>query len=93
MTEEKKKNRNKLKIIPLGGIGEIGKNITVYEFGDDIILVDCGLMFPTDDMLGIDYVIPDIAYLKKNREKVKGIFITHGHEDQHRNQRQQQQRE
>ncbi len=81
MTEEKKKNRNKLKIIPLGGIGEIGKNITVYEFGGDIIFVDCGLMFPTDDMMGIDYVIPDIAYLKKNREKVKGIFITHGHED------------
>ena len=70
-----------VKIIPLGGIEEIGKNITVFEYEDDIIVVDCGLEFPTDDMLGIDLVIPDVTYLVKNKEKVRGIFITHGHED------------
>ena len=70
-----------IKIIPLGGIEEIGKNITVFEYEDDIIVVDCGLEFPTDDMLGIDLVIPDVTYLVKNKEKVRGIFITHGHED------------
>ena len=72
---------HKLKIIPLGGLGEIGKNMTAIEFGTDIIVVDCGLGFPDEDMYGIDIVIPDISYLKANAEKVRGIVITHGHED------------
>jgi ribonuclease J len=75
------KNKQKLKVIPLGGLQEIGKNITVFEYGEDIIVVDCGLAFPEDDMLGIDLVIPDISYLTKNKERVKGIILTHGHED------------
>lgn len=75
------KNKKKLKVISLGGLLEIGKNITVFEYGEDIIVVDCGLAFPEDEMLGIDMVIPDVSYLVKNRDKVKGIFITHGHED------------
>ena len=73
--------KSKLKIIPLGGLHEIGKNITVFEYEDEIIVVDCGLSFPEDDMLGVDLVIPDITYLKKNVEKIKGLIITHGHED------------
>lgn len=73
--------KEKLKIIPLGGILEIGKNITVFEYKNDIILVDCGLGFPEDDMLGIDLVIPDITYLEKNKDKIRGLVITHGHED------------
>ncbi|SDY46563.1 ribonuclease J [Proteiniborus ethanoligenes] len=72
---------SKLKIIPLGGLYEIGKNITAIEYGNEIIVIDCGLIFPEDEMLGIDVVIPDITYLLKNREKVKGIILTHGHED------------
>ena len=71
----------KLKIIPLGGLHEIGKNMTVIEYENDIIIVDCGFGFPDDDMLGIDLVIPDISYLETNREKIRGIFLTHGHED------------
>ena len=73
--------RPKLKIIPLGGLHEIGKNITVFEYGNDMIAVDCGLSFPEDDMLGVDLVIPDITYILKNKEKFRGIVITHGHED------------
>ena len=71
----------KLKIIPLGGLNEIGKNLTVYEYGGDMILVDVGMGFPDDDMYGIDVVIPDFTYLIKNKEKIRGIFLTHGHED------------
>ncbi|MEI3355883.1 MAG: ribonuclease J [Clostridia bacterium] len=71
----------KLKIIPLGGLHEIGKNITVFEYENEIIVVDCGLSFPEDDMLGVDLVIPDITYLEKNVKKIKGLVITHGHED------------
>ena len=75
------KGRKKLKVIPLGGLQEIGKNMTVFEYGEDIIVVDCGLAFPEDEMLGIDLVIPDVSYLIKNKDKVKGIILTHGHED------------
>ena len=70
-----------LKIIPLGGLEQIGMNITAFEYEDSIVVVDCGLSFPEDDMLGIDLVIPDITYLKENIDKVKGFVITHGHED------------
>ena len=72
---------SKLKIIPLGGLEQIGMNITAFEYEDSIIVVDCGLAFPENDMLGIDLVIPDVTYLKDNIDKVKGFFITHGHED------------
>ena len=72
---------SKLKIIPLGGLEQIGMNITAFEYEDSIIVVDCGLAFPADDMLGIDLVIPDITYLKDNFDKVKAFVITHGHED------------
>lgn len=75
------KNKTKLKIMLLGGLCEIGKNLTVIEYGDDILIVDCGLAFPDEDMLGIDLVIPDISYLEKNQEKIRGILLTHGHED------------
>ena len=72
---------SKLKIIPLGGLHEIGKNITVFEYENEMIVVDCGLSFPEDDMLGVDLVIPDITYLEQNVDKIKGLLITHGHED------------
>ncbi len=76
-----KSQKSKLKIIPLGGLEQIGMNITAFEYEDSIIVVDCGLAFPADDMLGIDLVIPDVTYLKDNYDKVKGFVITHGHED------------
>ena len=76
-----KKNEGKLKIIPLGGLEQIGMNITAFEYEDSIIVVDCGLSFPEDEMYGIDLVIPDVTYLKNNIDRVKGFFITHGHED------------
>ena len=71
----------KLKIIPLGGLNEIGKNMTAYEYGGEIIVVDCGMAFPGDDMYGIDCIIPDVTYLIKNKSRIRGLFITHGHED------------
>lgn len=85
-TKKEKENtsifkKSKLKIIPLGGLHEVGKNITVFEYEDEIIVVDCGLSFPEDDMLGVDLVIPDITYLQRNVDKIKGLIITHGHED------------
>ena len=73
--------KNKLKVIALGGLNEIGKNIMVYEYGQDILVVDCGIAFPTEDMLGIDLVIPDFTYLIQNKERVRGVVLTHGHED------------
>ncbi|WP_252230401.1 ribonuclease J [Clostridium sp. ZBS15] len=76
-----KNERAKVKIIPLGGINEIGKNITAIEYKEDIVVIDCGLKFPDDDMFGIDIVIPDVSYLIKNKDRVRGIFLTHGHED------------
>ena len=79
--DSKKDGKGKLKIIPLGGLEQIGMNITAFEYEDSIIIVDCGLAFPGDDMLGIDLVIPDVSYLKQNIDKVKGFVITHGHED------------
>lgn len=78
---KKLNNKGNIKIIPLGGIGEIGANITVLEYENDIIVIDCGLSFPEDDMLGIDIVIPDISYLERNKSKIRGMVITHGHED------------
>ncbi len=72
---------DKLSIIPLGGVGEVGKNITVLEYKNDIIIVDCGMTFPEDEMLGVDIVIPDISYLIKNKNRIRGMVLTHGHED------------
>ncbi|HPF53234.1 MAG TPA: ribonuclease J [Clostridia bacterium] len=75
------KQKDKLKIIPLGGVGEIGKNMTILEYNDDIVVIDCGVFFPDDDMPGIDVVMPDMSYLEQNRSKLRGYLITHGHED------------
>jgi len=76
-----KQKNNKVKVIPLGGLGEVGKNMTVIETEEDIVVIDCGVAFPDFDMLGIDMVIPDISYLVKNVEKIRGVILTHGHED------------
>jgi len=76
-----KKTEDKLRVIPLGGLEQIGMNMTAFEYGDSIIVVDCGMAFPEDDMFGVDLVIPDISYLEENQKKVRGFFITHGHED------------
>ena len=81
-TESRELRKGLLKITPLGGLGEVGKNLTVYEYENDIIIVDMGIMFPKgEDMLGIDYIIADIAYLEDKKDKIRGIIITHGHED------------
>ncbi|MFN7865329.1 MAG: MBL fold metallo-hydrolase, partial [bacterium] len=75
------KTQAKLKIIPLGGLHEIGKNTCVFEYDDEIILLDAGLAFPSDDMHGVNVVLPDMTYLRENRHKIKGMIVTHGHED------------
>ena len=76
-----KSPKSPVRIIPLGGLGEIGKNITLYEYEGDMILVDCGMSFPDEEMPGIDIVIPDFTYVLENKDKIKGLFVTHGHED------------
>ncbi len=81
MKNIKSKDFGKVSVIPLGGLGAIGKNITLFRQGDDIIVVDCGIMFPREEMPGIDYIIPDMSYIKKNKSKIKAIVVTHGHED------------
>ena len=73
--------RNKLRIIPLGGVGEIGKNMTVIEYQNDILIIDCGLIFPDEEMPGIDVVIPDMTYLEQHADRIRGMCVTHGHED------------
>ncbi|MCL2156099.1 MAG: MBL fold metallo-hydrolase, partial [Leptospirales bacterium] len=81
MKEKISKDADKVNIIPLGGLGAIGKNITLFVQNDEIIIVDCGIMFPREEMPGIDYIIPDFTYIKQNKSKVKAIIVTHGHED------------
>ena len=72
-------NNGVLRIIPLGGLGEVGRNMMVYEYDEQLLIVDCGLMFPENDMLGIDYIIPDFQYLRERKDKIRGIVFTHGH--------------
>ncbi len=72
---------DRMEIIPLGGLGEFGMNMMAIRYHDDILIVDAGLMFPRDELLGVDFVVPDFAYLLENREKVRGVIVTHGHED------------
>ena len=74
-------NEKKLRIIPIGGLHEVGKNCTLVEYGNDMIMIDCGLTFPDEEMLGVDIVIPDFTYVEENKSKLRGIFVTHGHED------------
>ncbi|MCR5691334.1 MAG: MBL fold metallo-hydrolase, partial [Eubacterium sp.] len=81
LKKKEKTGKEYVKVIPLGGLEQIGMNITAFETEDSIIVVDCGLAFPEDDMLGVDLVIPDVSYLLENKDKVKGFVITHGHED------------
>ncbi len=81
MTQEPTDGRLPLRILPLGGVGEIGKNMYVFEYGDEIVVIDCGLMFPEEEMFGVDFVVPDVTYLKERREQVKAFLITHAHED------------
>ena len=76
-----KGTKKTMRIIPLGGLEQVGMTITAFCYGEDIIVVDCGLAFPSDDMLGIDLVIPDVTFLREHKEQVRGYFITHGHED------------
>ena len=78
---KKKQNTKKLKVVMLGGLSEIGKNLAVIEYENEMIVVDCGIGFPDDEMPGVDLVLPDFTYLKENADKLKGVFITHGHED------------
>ena len=79
--KESQKNTLPLRIIPLGGLHEIGKNITLYEYGNDMLLVDCGMSFPDEDLPGVDIVLPDFSYLVKNKDKIRGMVVSHGHED------------
>ena len=74
-------NEKKLRLIPLGGMQEIGKNCSIIEYGNDMVMIDCGLTFPNEEMLGVDIVIPDFTYVEENKKKLGGIFVTHGHED------------
>ena len=77
----KKRKKEKLRIVALGGLDEIGRNMTILEYGDELLAFDCGLGFPDDDMLGVDLVIPDFTYLREKREKLRAVFLNHGHED------------
>ena len=81
MAQQAQQQQEKLRIIPLGGVDEFGKNITVVEYGEDMLVVDCGSIFPKEDMLGVDLVIPDVTYLIQNKDRIRGMLLTHGHED------------